>query len=61
MARDNIQAHFRLDQQAYEALEKQVLPVVVQRDTTDIQAGYMLGIQQVLGLLRKGFVIGSGA
>lgn len=40
----------------YEALSKQ-FPLVVNRETTDITAGYQLGIQAVLQKLREGFVI----
>jgi hypothetical protein len=34
-------------------------PIVVNRETTDIQAGYHLGVQAVLQKLREGFVIGQ--
>ena len=51
---------FRLDPISYEQLERKVLSdVVVSDKTTDIQAGYMLGIQKVLRELRVGFTIGS--
>lgn len=51
---------FRLDPASYEQLERKVLSdVVVSDKTTDIQAGYMLGIQKVLRELRVGFTIGQ--
>lgn len=51
---------FRLDPVSYEQLERKVLSdVVVSDKTTDIQAGYMLGIQKVLRELRVGFTIGQ--
>jgi len=49
----------RLNTTAYEALEKQLGLPVPSVTTTDIQAGYMLGVQHVLVLLRKGFVVSS--
>lgn len=50
----------RLSLQAYEDLEKAVayLPHAA-ADTTNIQAGFMLGVQHVLRHLRKGFVVGA--
>ncbi len=41
----------------YEALEKQLTPPVVTNNTTDLLAGYQLGVQDVLKKLRSGFVI----
>ncbi|WCA46226.1 hypothetical protein [Caulobacter phage DCM] len=50
----------RLDPRAYVELERQVSPnVLVSNTTTDIEAGFKLGVQHVLSLLRKGFVIGA--
>lgn len=50
---------FRLSREAYLQLERQMLSDVVVTDkTTDLQAGYMLGIQKVLKVLRDGFTIG---
>lgn len=50
---------FRLSPDAYIQLEKQILSdVVVSDKTTEIQAGYMLGIQKVLKVIRDGFTIG---
>lgn len=49
---------FRLTPAAYQALEKQLLADVLVNDkTSDIQAGYMLGIQKVLKVVRDGFTI----
>lgn len=46
---------FRLTQLVYEQLERQVTPPIVTGTTTELQAGYALGVQQVLMLLRNGF------
>ena len=48
----------RLDQEAYTQLSKQLGGIGVGQDTTPLQAGYMLGVQEVLRKLREGFVIG---
>lgn len=49
----------RLSREQYEQLEKSVLSnIVVSDKTTDIQAGYMLGIQEVLRKVRIGFAVG---
>ncbi len=47
----------RLNTTAYEALEKQLGLPIPTTTTTDIQAGYLLGVQHVLVLLRKGYVV----
>jgi len=50
---------FRLDAASYEQLERKILSdVIVSDKTTEIQAGYMLGIQKVLREIRNGFTIG---
>jgi len=49
----------RLSPEQYRVLERRILSdVIVSDKTTDIQAGYMLGIQKVLRELREGFTIG---
>lgn len=48
----------RLTKEAYEALEKNLGPIKPTTTTTPIEAGYTLGVQHVLLLLRQGFVIG---
>ena len=48
----------RLTAEVYQDLERKVGQVVVTRETTDLQAGYQLGVQAVLKLLRDGYVIG---
>lgn len=50
----------RLTKEQYAQLVKQ-LPgsVAVTAETTPMQAGYMLGVQTVLKLLREGYVIGD--
>lgn len=55
---DNL-INFRLSREAYQQLETKLLSdVIVSDKTTDLQAGYMLGIQKVLKVLRDGFTIG---
>ena len=51
----------RLTQHVYEELERKVGTVVVNQITTDLQAGYMLGVQAVLKELRNGYVIPTPA
>jgi TolB-like protein len=41
-------------------LEKQLPPPVVTSQTTDLLAGYQLGVQAVLQKLRAGYVIDRG-
>lgn len=49
---------YRLTPEVYRELEKKVLSdIFVSDKTTDIQAGYMLGIQKVLKEVRDGFAI----
>ena len=48
----------RLTKEVYEDLEKKLPAPSVQRDTTDLQAGFQLGVQHVLKLLREGYVVG---
>lgn len=48
---------FRLSSQVYESLEKQCPSPIVTKDTSEHQVGYLLGVQFVLGLLRRGFTI----
>jgi len=49
-----------LSQDAYRALERKVInpAAVVDSSTTDVQAGFMLGVQHVLSVLRTGFMSG---
>ena len=50
---------YRLQKETYQQLENKLLSDVLVNDkTTDLQAGYMLGIQKVLKVLRDGFTIG---
>lgn len=48
----------RLDPGLYRALEKQLTSPVVTHQTTELQAGYQLGVQSVLKCLREGYVAG---
>jgi hypothetical protein len=41
----------------YEKLEKQLAPPAVTTNTTDLLAGYQLGVQDVLRKLRQGYVV----
>lgn len=47
----------RLTQAVYKTLEDKMGKVYVGDNTTDLQAGYMLGVQAVLKVLREGYVI----
>lgn len=49
----------RLSLVAYEELERKVAQPHTTPDTTAIQAGFQLGVQSVLRLLRVGFVVGT--
>lgn len=49
---------YRFNPESIRQLEKQLNAVHVNASTTDIQAGYMLGVQHVLSLLRNGFTVG---
>ena len=48
----------RLDRETYAALAGKFNNPVATATTTPIQAGYLLGIQDVLRALREGFVVG---
>lgn len=48
----------RLRSDVYQDLERKCGAIVVTRETTDVQAGFQLGVQHVLRLLREGYVIG---
>lgn len=52
-----IQVH-RLSKQAYDDLEKKLGPIKPTTTTTPIEAGYTLGVQHVLKLVREGYTIG---
>lgn len=47
----------RLTQEVYKHLESQMPVPFVNQQTTDVQAGFALGIQYVLKQLREGFVV----
>jgi hypothetical protein len=49
----------RLSEPMYAKLESLLPKPMVQPGTTDIQAGYLMGIQHVLSVLRTGFVYGT--
>lgn len=48
----------RLTPEVYKDLEKQVRRLTVNSTTTPLEAGYALGVQDVLRLLRDGYVTG---
>lgn len=48
---------FKLDRDAYEKLESIFSRPYVTNDTTDIQAGYQLGVQAVLNKIREGIPV----
>jgi hypothetical protein len=52
-----IQDVVRLTPEVYAKLEKQCINPVVTTQTTDLLAGFQLGVQHVLRLLREGYVI----
>ncbi len=55
---EEIQEVVVLSAEQYKRLEGQVLPPFVSNATRELQAGFMLGIQHVLKLLREGYVSG---
>lgn len=57
----SITEYARLPQHVYDELERKVGTVVVNQVTTDLQAGFMLGVQSVLKELRNGFVVPNPA
>jgi len=50
----------RLDPTQYRQMEKALPPPSVTNATTELMAGYQLGVQAVLKTLREGFTIGEG-
>ncbi|QYD70143.1 hypothetical protein KZJ38_07500 [Paraburkholderia edwinii] len=48
----------RLDPFTYRELEQKLTPPVVTTQTTELLAGYQLGVQSVLKLLREGYTVG---
>lgn len=49
----------RLTPEVYADLERQLPKMAVTNDTSPMQAGYQLGVQTVLRLLREGYVTGQ--
>ena len=49
----------RLTPDVYDELVRKLIPLHVDNNTTELQAGYQLGIQKVLTLLRDGYTIGA--
>lgn len=45
----------RLTSDQYRSLEKKLAGISMTSSTTDLQAGYMLGIQQALLVIREGW------
>lgn len=52
-----IERKVRLDPEELDALRRKLPRPAVTADTSPLQAGYQLGVQQVLELLRDGWVI----
>lgn len=50
---------FRLEKSQLEALERKLIPIGIQSNTTELLAGQMIGEQRVLKMLRDGFTIGT--
>lgn len=48
----------RLSKEAYVSLENQCGPIRPTTTTTPIEAGYALGVQHVLKIIRDGFTLG---
>jgi hypothetical protein len=55
MSEQKIEYVVRLRPDVYASLEKQLPRPVVTDNTSPLQAGYQLGVQAVLKLLREGF------
>ena len=53
-----VESH-RLTQEVYKQLERDLLRLAVGPTTTELQAGYQLGVAAVLEKLRNGIVIGG--
>jgi hypothetical protein len=49
----------RLEERQLAELEKKLLPLIVQSNTSDLMAGFTLGQQSVLKMLRDGFTISA--
>ncbi len=47
----------RLSQEVYKDLEKKIGHIQVEDSTSELSAGFQLGVQKVLALLRNGFVV----
>ncbi len=47
----------RLSKEAYDSLEQQLGLTQPQTTTTEIQAGYMLGLSHALKVIRQGFTV----
>jgi len=54
----NEQTLVRLDPTQYQQLERHLPPPSVTNSTSDLMAGYQLGVQAVLKLLREGYTVG---
>lgn len=54
-----VQVH-RLSESAYQDLAKKLPKPLVSNDTSAHHAGYLLGIQYVMQILREGYVVSTG-
>lgn len=53
-----VEEHHRLTQEVYLQLERECSRLAVGHTTTELQAGFQLGVASVLERLRNGIVIG---
>ena len=56
--RPEVLTMYLLNPDMYNKIEGEIAGISVTSNTTELQAGYMLGVQQVLKHLRKGYVNG---
>lgn len=59
MTLEKVSTHHRLSLEMYKVIEGKVQNPFVGDKTTEIQAGFQLGIQHMLKILRDDFTIGA--
>lgn len=55
---EQVKEAIRLEADAYKSLVAKCPQIAVNNDTSPMQAGFQLGVQYVLKMLREGYVIG---
>lgn len=55
----SVESKIRLSKDELQALQRKLPRPAVTDQTTDLQAGYLLGIQHVIEVLRDGWVVGE--